>query len=89
MHDYVPDFIIRLTGQGAGHLIIETKGYDELVEVKRAAAERWVAAVNADGRYGRWQYRLATRVADVPQILEEMALDAQLAVTRDLSEAKK
>ena len=74
MHDYVPDFIIRLKGDGAGHLILETKGYDELVEVKRAAAERWVAAVNADGRFGRWEYRLATKVSDVPQILEEMAM---------------
>ncbi|HEX2779749.1 MAG TPA: hypothetical protein VHM30_09630, partial [Gemmatimonadaceae bacterium] len=73
-HDYIPDFIIRLKGDGSDYLIIETKGYDELVGVKRTAAERWVAAVNADGRYGRWQYRLATRVEDVPQILEEAVM---------------
>ena len=30
-------------------LILETRGYDELEEVKRQAAERWVTAVNADG----------------------------------------
>lgn len=30
-----------------------TKGYDPLEDVKRAAAERWVAAVNADGAYGQ------------------------------------
>ncbi len=56
MHDYVPDFIVRLKTEPASHLILETKGYDPLEEVKRAAAERWVAAVNADGTYGRWAY---------------------------------
>lgn len=54
-HDFVPDFIVRLSGNGAGaeHLVLETKGFDELAEVKQAAAERWVAAVNAAGSYGR------------------------------------
>jgi len=31
----------------------KTSGYDPLEDVKRAAAERWVAAVNADRRRGR------------------------------------
>ena len=48
-HDYLPDFIIRLKVEPVCHLILETKGYDPLQEVKCAAAERWVAAVNADG----------------------------------------
>ena len=55
-HEYLPDFVIRLTGDEERYLILETKGYDELKEVKRSAAERWVAAVNADGKYGRWEY---------------------------------
>jgi len=53
-HDYIPDFIVRLKADGAEgprHLILETKGWDDLEDVKRAAAERWVTAVNADGRY--------------------------------------
>lgn len=57
-HDYVPDFIIRLAGEPNRHLILETKGYDELAEVKSAAAQRWVNAVNADGQFGSWQYAL-------------------------------
>jgi type III restriction enzyme len=69
MHDYVPDFIVRLKGNPITHLILETKGYDPLEEVKRAAAERWVAAVNADGRYGIWQYAVAKKVADIPILL--------------------
>ena len=64
-HDYVPDFIIRLKADESHHLILETKGYDELEEVKQAAAERWVAAVNADGSYGRWSYTIARRPEDV------------------------
>ena len=39
MHDYVPDFIIRLRTDPPVHLILETKGFDPLEEVKRAAAE--------------------------------------------------
>jgi type III restriction enzyme len=71
MHDYVPDFIARLKSKQPRHLILEIKGYDPAEEVKRAAAERWVAAVNADGAYGRWQYGVAKKVSDVPQILEK------------------
>lgn len=57
-HDYIPDFIIRLRGNGDRHLILETKGYDELKEIKAQAADRWVKAVNADGRYGKWSYKM-------------------------------
>jgi type III restriction enzyme len=69
MHDYMPDFIIRLRGDSNGHVILETKGYDPLEEVKRAAAERWVAAVNAEGTYGRWAYRIAKKTTDVSGII--------------------
>jgi len=72
-HDYQPDFIARLAGQGERYLLIETKGYDELVEVKRSAAERWCAAVNADGRFGRWEYRVAYKEGDVAEYLMELS----------------
>jgi type III restriction enzyme len=71
MHDYLPDFILRLTAGSPHHLILETKGYDPLEEVKRAAAERWVAAVNADGKYGLWTFALVKRVSDIPAIIAE------------------
>ena len=32
------------------------------------AAWRWVAAVNADGRYGSWSYEVAKKVEDVPKL---------------------
>jgi type III restriction enzyme len=72
IHDYVPDFIIRLKGADSTRLLIlETKGYDPVEEIKRAAAERWVTAVNEDRTYGRWQYAIAKKVSDIPQILDK------------------
>lgn len=73
MHDYVPDYIVRLKGDAPKYLILETKGYDPLEDVKRAAAERWVAAVNADGTYGTWKYALAHKPTEVIQIISEAA----------------
>jgi type III restriction enzyme len=70
-HDYTPDFIVRLKAEGLpSHLILETKGYDPLEEVKRAAAERWVNAVNADARYGEWRYAVARRPEEVRNCLD-------------------
>jgi type III restriction enzyme len=69
MHDYVPDFVIRLKTDPPLHLVLETKGFDPLEEVKGAAAERWVAAVNAEGSYGRWAYRIARRPTEVSSML--------------------
>jgi type III restriction enzyme len=71
MHDYVPDFIVRLKTEPASHLILETKGYDPLEEVKRAAAERWVAGVNADGTYGRWAYSVVKKISDIPECIDQ------------------
>jgi type III restriction enzyme len=73
MHDYMPDFIIRLKSDPPVHLILETKGFDPLEEVKREAAERWVAAVNADGTYGTWRYALAKKVSEVAGLITSAA----------------
>jgi type III restriction enzyme len=69
MHDYIPDFIVRLRTPDKIHLILETKGYDPLADVKAAAAERWVAAVSADGSYGMWYYRIARKPEEVRDII--------------------
>jgi type III restriction enzyme len=73
MHDYIPDFIVRLKTNPPIHLIIETKGYDEKEEIKTAAAKRWVDAVNADGTYGNWAYAVAKRPTDVTSIISKVA----------------
>lgn len=68
-HDYIPDFLIRLKGSTGTHLILETKGFDPLTEIKVQAAKRWVEAVNADGSYGRWQYAIARKLEDVSKLV--------------------
>jgi hypothetical protein len=44
---------------------------DPLAEVKEQAARRWVAAVNAEGTFGRWDYALATEIGRVAGILDD------------------
>jgi type III restriction enzyme len=61
---------VRLTTDPVAFLILETKGFDPLAEVKAAAAERWVAAVNADGQYGRWRFGMARSLAAVRTALD-------------------
>ena len=70
MHDYVPDFLVRLATNPRRHLILETKGYDPLEDVKRSAAERWVAAVNAEGSFGTWHYALVKKPTDIRPLLD-------------------
>ncbi len=76
MHDYEPDFLIALEEQSRRTVILETKGYDPLEEVKRGAAERWVAAVNADGRYGHWSYALAKKPTEIDALISRAATSA-------------
>jgi hypothetical protein len=37
--------------------------------IKVAAANRWVAAVNADGKFGKWEYAIAKKPTDDPGII--------------------
>lgn len=57
------------------YLILETKGYDPMKEIKRTAALRWCTAVNNQGGYGRWAYRLATSPEQVRPILDAFGAD--------------
>jgi type III restriction enzyme len=77
MHDYLPDFIIRLNNASDTFLILETKGYDPLEEIKSSAAERWTAAVNADRTHGRWIYRVAKKIGEIDSILARLAGTAE------------
>ena len=70
-HDYIPDFIIRLKTDPVINLILETKGFDDLAEVKSGAAQRWVAAVNADGQFGSWRFEMARAMPKVRTLLDE------------------
>ena len=74
-HEYLPDFIVRMIGDEPRHLILETKGYDPLKEVKAQAAERWARAVNAEGSFGVWSYVLIT---DLNRIKNKITQEAQV-----------
>lgn len=75
-HEYQPDFLVRLvrtSDKRPTTLILETKGYDPLREVKEAAANRWVQAVNAEGRHGRWAYCCVRQVSDLDRALHQVS----------------
>jgi type III restriction enzyme len=74
-HDYMPDFIVRLRAEPPRFLILETKGYDPLEEVKKQAAERWVAAVNTEGSQGFWRYEVAKKVSEIDAILRRVSAE--------------
>lgn len=73
MHDYQPDFIIRLESKKERYLILETKGYDPLGDLKRSAAERWCSAVNAHGGYGSWKYVLVRKLEETRKLIDAEA----------------
>jgi type III restriction enzyme len=76
-HDYIPDFIVRVKAKSQKekltNLILETKGFDTLEEIKVGAARRWVAAVNADGKFGKWAYEIAKKPTDVTLLISNLA----------------
>ncbi len=72
-HDYMPDFIAHLRNGSESFMILETKGYDPLKEIKEQAALRWVSAVNSEGTFGHWTYAMVSRPEDVPEAIEKSA----------------
>jgi type III restriction enzyme len=76
-HNYIPDFIARL--DNGVQLILEVKGYDDVADVKEQAAERWVAAVNADGQCGEWRYMLARDMNLVASTINAIASSSDAA----------
>jgi len=76
-HDYIPDFIVRIKPKSKNdkplNLILETKGFDTLEEIKVSAARRWVAAVNTDERFGKWAYEIAKKPTDVTVLISKVS----------------
>ena len=77
LHNYIPDFIVRL--DNGVRLVLETKGHDPLEDVKTQAAERWVRAVNADGSFGEWRYAISHAMNEVPGLIEEIVSATPIA----------
>ena len=63
---------IRLKTFKPRYIIFETKGlmYDGTKE-KESAAECWCRAVNADGRFGEWQYKMS-KLTEVRESLDDI-----------------
>lgn len=74
VHSYYPDFIVRLglKDDSEANVIIEVKGFeDEQDRAKKAAAQRWVAAVNHHGGFGRWTLKECKSQYVLPKVLEK------------------
>lgn len=56
-HTYYPDYIIRFPNNRK--LILEIKGKTiEKDKAKWQATKEWINAVNADGNYGKWEFKI-------------------------------
>ena len=76
-HEYYPDYLVRLRDEPGFTLILEVKGRpDPLEEVKAEAARRWVAAVNAEGSFGRWAYDIARDPKETFAVVDQWAGEA-------------
>jgi type III restriction enzyme len=70
---YRPDFLIRLAN--GTHLILEVKGQDvPEAKAKHNALGEWVAAINAHGGFGRWNWQVSFNPSDVD---DKLALNSQ------------
>lgn len=66
---YFPDFIIHL--EGDRYIILEVKGKKtEQDTAKWAAAEEWVRAVNINGNFGSWEFKVIEDPSDVFAIVK-------------------
>ena len=70
---YRPDFLIRLTS--GAMLVLEVKGKEsEQDRIKHGFLDRWVAAVNAHGGFGRWTWAVSRNPGDIHDILTKNVL---------------
>ena len=70
LHDYHPDFLIRL--QNNVNLVLEIKGRDDdQNRQKRSYLDEWITVVNEDGRYGTWAWDVAFHPSDVQSIINK------------------
>ncbi len=57
LHTYFPDFIIKFKNDR--HLILEVKGKKlDQDNAKWAATEEWAKAVNVNGNFGNWEFKV-------------------------------
>jgi type III restriction enzyme len=70
LHDYWPDFLIKLNNNTT--LVLEIKGVDSNQnKEKRRFLEEWVDCVNEDGNFGIWSWDVAFHPTEVRGIIEK------------------
>ena len=70
MHDYYPDFLIRLKNNVM--LVLEIKGIDSARnKEKRKYLAEWTEVINENGAYGTWMWNVAFHPTDVRRIITE------------------
>ena len=72
--EYRPDYLIRLRQLDGRELklILEVKGFEtEEDRQKKAAAQRWVRAVNHHGEFGHWIFRVCRDPLRIPKIISD------------------
>ena len=65
---YYPDFLIGFSGDR--YMILEVKGQTkEQDKAKWEAAKEWVAGVNADGHFGKWEFKVLNDPKDLFEVV--------------------
>ncbi|MEE3101007.1 MAG: restriction endonuclease, partial [Pseudomonadota bacterium] len=79
-HRYRPDFLVKLDAETPTTLVVEVKGFrDGDAAIKASTmANKWVPAVNALGRYGRWGFAELRAVHSFREELDA-AIEAMLS----------
>ena len=74
---YLPDFLVRLAWGDA--LVLETKGQQsQQDDAKHDYMKDWVEAVNQDGRFGRWHFRVVRQPGEIKDVLAELSDQHQM-----------
>jgi len=72
LHDYYPDFLIRLDNDTT--FVLEVKGKDDKQnQEKRRYLEQWIDVVNEDGNYGTWSWNVifSTSVSELQSMIRK------------------
>ena len=70
IHDYYPDFLIRLENNVT--LVLEIKGIDDNQnKEKRRYLKEWIDMVNENGSYGTWTWDVAFNPSDIRGIIDK------------------
>jgi type III restriction enzyme len=68
-HPYYPDFIVKFKDNR--YLILEVKGQQKPVDkAKWQATEEWVKAVNLNGKFGTWEFKVLKNKKDLFDIVK-------------------